>query len=731
MRRRLRPCPSRATYGSPLVALGAFLVAALAAPGPAAASTVRKIAVASSGRSKAPSTERGLVEAFSDPGAGLHSEVEAEKLRALERLGGATSERDRQLLVRTVDATAGNESARFRLTAARALARQLDRPSARRSLGRLLSTAAGSTDPLDTVVRGTIALALARSGAPDAIGILARALRQSVPLAEAARTGLVAYPPERIAIVLEAGPIDLPVIELLDDLGDQRAFAPLREVVRGARPKLRARAALSLYRLGALETVELAEFWWKNSQDPDERNAAAMILTDAGSSLAPGAIATLLSSTTGRAAREHELGIELAQRAPHESFEEPLRRLAESDEPVRDRALTALSRLTTPSTLDYFRKGLTGAEVARSAGALARGGTPESDSLLLDALKQPAARAWALRALTVRAFHHPASPWESTALEAARSLVAPGAPEIDRAAGAWALAALSPEEAVPLLERGDAVVATAAARQSFDGPLARAAAGRLANLVSSPNRAGSTNSSKSSDLALENALSAALWSPRANSELSTQTLRQLPIEPTSGANAALASALSARLPSPPRTDLERTSSLVPNEIASRLDSSQARLRAATAWGLGRASTPQAVGFLRQAYDAEPSPMVRRAVVLALGAHSGRGSRLTLIQAQALDPDAATRALAGALLSTPPGSGPGALSSRSLLWRTGVAGPAAVTSAWGQTLPLHPDPDGFMGVLGFGPDPLDLVQEEPRVLAPKGEQREPAPGTPQP
>src|SRR5581483_2959967 len=103
---------------------------------------------------------------------------------------------------------------------------------------------------LDDLAERTAAVALSRSGQPDALAALGKALESPGRAAAAARNALVAHPPRDLAPLLAAA--RLPSVSLaraLDDLADQRGFDTLRNLVRIGTLDVRAAAAIALTRL--------------------------------------------------------------------------------------------------------------------------------------------------------------------------------------------------------------------------------------------------------------------------------------------------------------------------------------------------------------------------------------------------------------------------------------------------------------------------------------------------
>jgi len=139
----------------------------------------------------------------------LRSELSSDRERALERLGSVGTTRALELLARALEPGGGAQSPRERLIAVRALAPSAREAEVRLALLRVMSGAsvqgAGeAADPLERQVRETAALALARSGTPEAIEALGKALRQEGALAEAAALAIEAHPPADVTPLITA-----------------------------------------------------------------------------------------------------------------------------------------------------------------------------------------------------------------------------------------------------------------------------------------------------------------------------------------------------------------------------------------------------------------------------------------------------------------------------------------------------------------------------------------------
>lgn len=695
-------------------------------------------ALPSGAQSREEPVDPGWVQQFTDPREDLEAPELDRRLRAIDRLGASPGPRSRAALVGALrDLAEGSPPggrgrpprseltpqarAALRLGLARALAQHSGHLEGRQALVRLLGNAADGAEPEDSMALHTAALALARSGEPDAIASLGRALGQSASIERAARQALLAHPPTELAPLLESAASSATLPELLGELGDPRAYDYLRGLVRGAAPERAAVAAWSLYRMGFPETLELARYWWTKSSRPEHRLTAARILVESREPLGTPAFAELLTHLPTET-QSRQLVLELAARMAQEHWEAPLLALARPTLAGRDArslsrdqeglVLLALARLDRPHGVRQLIAALAGPSAPIAAEALARSVGQRATSALEAVLEDPSRRPWALRILAVREAGRAGSgepgPREATdkspVLVTARRVLEAAGTERDRrgaaadvAAAAWALAVASPQAATPLLAVADPIVRRAVARQAFRGTLADAAARRLTAEASRahPSATGATP--------LLNALN----DPLAADRVATRDLFWLS---------------SAR-----STELEGFAPPIARGLASRLDRTRGpaglgnpgllgdarrwltaddpALRASAALGLARAETSVAVSLLAERLARDPEAVVRRAAAWALRERGGPAARAPLEQARGLDPDPRVRRLAGAParpLDREPGErGP------ILLWRT-TEEPLLLTTDDGSTLLLFPDPDGFVGVHAPPGEPWQLV-----------------------
>lgn len=614
----------------------------------------------------------------------LKSEQQADRLRGIERLGSLGTARALQVLVRTVERGASSASSpEERLALVRALAASAATLDGRRALVRLLTWPGGrgsdASDGLDARARESAALALAASRTSEATHALAIALREEGSAAEAVRSALLAHPPPDLLPLLEAkGTPSVTLARTLGDLGDLRAFHTLRRFVQHGSPAVRAEAALSLTRLGALETVELARHWLAEAEQPELQRAGAEILALTRASGWPEAIARLLQRRDSRTA-----GLRLAHDAPHPELVPALvTALEEGSDPAL--VIAALGRSASVRAARVLGRELNDARHrAAAAYALAQMEHAAATEELERALTRSGTRALAARALVVR---HARLRTSLGALDAALEHLLRAPAEDDRAAGAWGLAVLDAARAQVLLRSADKIVVRAAARAAVQGDAARAAATRLLS---------------ERDLLTRSALAVCLLDPAASDLVPTRTLEVL------FADVPAAAPLATRALASRDADDQR------RRIEQLLASAEPVLRAHAALGLGASAWPSAVGLLERSYAFEASAEVRRAIVVALSRRVESTRHRTLRLAALLDGDATVResarlALAGQTLARS-GSGGATLWLQVVTTEgAGAAGRAIeVQTASGLVLPAVSDPSGILAFTALPEGPVAL------------------------
>lgn len=622
----------------------------------------------------------------------IRSTVPAERVRGFERLGEVGTPAAMELLEKSLEP--GGAAKRFeeRLTVVRGLAARASQDGPRQALARAMaSSSTGRADDAgETLVRDSAALALARTGHDKALEILGNALRQEGPVAASASRAILAHPPKNLAPVLAArGAPTRTLVDLLEALGDQRAFAALRSWVKHGSPELKGRAAVALTRLGDYETVELARLWLaKQKYEAPLAVAATSILLSAGTSDASRALLGLLKRE-----ETSDAGLLLLRQSRDAALLPALtERLASADDSGAPLLLGVIGRVGTPRAAERLFQEL-GSPRHGAAAAYALATCPGSDAraLLARALGARATRRNAARAAVVReALLGERVPELDATLRAL--IVAPDA--ADRAAGAWGIATRDADDARTLLGRSDPVVVRAAARAALDERSANVAAERLAT---------------ETDPLVRVALAISLVRESSARRVPTRVIVEL-VEGGGGAAAIAAKALATRDGDSERPQIERLA-----------QSGDPLIRAHVALGLGESEEPSAVGLLGEMYRFEQDADVRHAVIVALSRRADRTRRITLRLAAELDGDervrsAARLALRGARLSALP-------RGRSTLWLSLVDGgakagapPAArIGTSSGAALPVVADPDGSIVMTGLPEGPLTL-----RLAADAGE-----------
>ncbi|HEX9619101.1 MAG TPA: HEAT repeat domain-containing protein [Polyangiaceae bacterium] len=643
--------------------------------------------VAASGASssaESDATERGFLRRFTviRENQLLTSDVESERLLAIERLGAQSGERGLQLLLAASTDAKVVRSARERLLLARVLAPRVRSGEVVDALVRLMNGAGVFEDgaepgPLERLTRATAALALARSGQERALSALGRALSLSGPGAALAQAALEAHPPRTLdPLIAKHMPRSVGQLRALSALGDSRAIPFLRETVRSGSPEERAEAALALLHLGELETLELARHWLRERGNAVLARTGARILALARAPDAPSVIAALLEK------RETlTLGLELALVAPHPSLVRPIAALAAkspaSDVPVLFATLAGVGDDASVAVLEKALEDRARSPVA--ALALSRIGS-ERARLALSRARSGPARLWAARALVVRHLLYDDGAAEAFSL---CSQLVESTNSAHRSLGAWGLSTLAPERAKALLWSADRAIVVGAARAALSPAIALEAAARL-------------ETTKNPEL--RSALALALLDSKAARRVSTRTLLEA-LEWGGPAAPLIAKALA-----------ERDEAALEPVVDELLNGEEPRLRAHAALGLGANANPHCVGRLETRYRFETDASVRRAIVRALSLRRELGRRRVLSLAAALDPDPTARSEARAALS-------GAAIRPELLphqvfwldldrttWSASLSRQFAVR-ANDLCLPAESDADGGLVLAGLPPGPL--------------------------
>lgn len=608
--------------------------------------------------------------------------------RAIERLGLVGGARALEVLVRALEPSGPAQSARERLLCVRALAPHLDQPKARESLVRVMtgiSVNAELREPLYAMLRDSAALALASSEQTAAFEALGKALRQPGRVARSAAAAVVAHPPRELAPLLASVSTPTPeLVWVLENLGDERAFESLRNIVRRGDPELSARAALALTRLGNFETVELARHWTRTKTGkPRLLLAAAEILMLGGEPSAEHLISALLGKN-----ETHSEALDLAIARPDPRLSGTLLELlAKADRHEAALIVAALGRSGDPAALEKLAEFAAGGDYADAAAyALALSPQKRATSVLRALLdpstagpnRRRAARAAVLRRSALGTGYAPSG------LADTLEVLLVSREASDRAVAAFGLALGGAERASKLLAHRDPVVVQAAARGAVDSGAAAEAGRRLALARPGPTR---------SQLALS------LVHAAARALVPTRVLLELVAEGGPGAPVALF-ALG-----------ERDSEATRPRIVEHLSSPDPELRSHAAFGLGTSSQPDALGLLDGAYRFEVDPSVRHAVVLGLSLRAESARRRTLELAARLDPSERVRTLARLALSglrpSPftPGVGTVWVQLGGPNWPGKMAAKIELPS--GLVVPLLADPDGVAALAGLPAGSLGL------------------------
>ncbi len=601
-----------------------------------------------------------------------------ERLRNLARLSTNGSKAAIEVITRWLDEDAASLDLEEWLAVCRALAPHARFRASLDWLGRIFGGAPLSAAPGDSrfeaLTRGTAAVALARLGSNGSLTKLGRALRQGSTLARLGQTGLLAHPPRDLAPILQAPGAPTEVyIETLELLGDQRAFMPLRELVRRGSPEVAGRAALALHRMGHLETVALAEHWLDTATEHEELLAAATeILLTVSAPTANSAVEKLLSTNPTRA-------IDLLRRVPSPHGLAALS--AQFDElavPLRRLALDALATSTEAADADRLGRALKTAGLEHAAAlALARAPSPRAKDLLVEHLdgKQQAS---AVRALVVRSWLRSES---ITELDHVLATFSASKNPTQQWLADWARAVASPDQARQLLESKDAESVGAAAATLLVQP--EEVVEHAAMLLDA-----------SDDRTLLPLLAAALARSSGAQHVATSTLNRLnQLQPE-------LELLTAKW---------RAARALPGAFHPSAKPADATVERAVLDGLGENPEPAALGLLRNAYGRSPDPHTRRAAIRGLSRQSATGPRRRLLQqARDFDPDPGVRQLARFAAT---GAVHDRVGGRQVVWldlgRSAGGQLVFLTTGAGDAFCLRAPPDGVVVVLGSSDQPVNV------------------------
>jgi len=523
-------------------------------------------------------------------------------------------------------------------------------------------------------VQMSAALALAASGDSRAIEQLVDFVAAGNDAAEPAAAALQAHPPSSLDPLLRARANTSPhVVRLLGRLGDLRALPALRKALGDNDPVVASDAAVALAGLGDDSVAPIARAWLTNPRSsPSTREAAAQALVLIRAPDAPRAVAILIADPATR-----PRGLQLAYDAPSPQLAATLAgALTILRDQSRSVAIAALSRCGGPLAVRTLENLVSAAPAdPEPALALARCPSPEASEAVARFLAAShTALIGARMALARFVVLHDVPDGLDQVL---RSMLSSQRPA-DRQTAAFGLVLTGSEPVATFLSDRDPTLASAACR---------AALARSRSVLAACTQALSGVASP----ALRDTLSLALVDPPDAASLSTHQLLQW-----SEASRERAT-LSARLLG------ARDSKLVRPVLERFLASGDPVLRAQVAIGLASSPDPSSVALLVDAFDVEPSAMVRRAILRALSRrHSGLRTRW-MRALSALDPDPGVRALAslasrGVVLPTEPRGG-------DVVWvhvkpsRAGVrtARIVRVVLPDGLALLAVPDDDGFLMV----------------------------------
>jgi cellulose synthase operon protein C len=610
----------------------------------------------------------------------LASENAEERLRGIERLGEVGTATALSTITVYAFERRGQLLGREWLTLARTLAPHAADPKAQLALAMLVNQgprrAAGPEEAaLLELARGAAALALADEGGAGSLLVLGRALRASGAPAAASADALVAHPPASLAPLLDVpGEPSVELATLLGALADQRAFHALRGWVRGKGSDVRAASARALTRLGDMETVPLAALWLEQGS-PELRRAALEILLLAHDPRAEPALRALVADDASGPAEQRRL-LEF----PSPTLEAAVLAALDRVGPDAGWRWTLLGRIGGDAAAQRLARGLGEENVALvAAHALSRLPGGAAHSAVQARLTGEGVLPLALRVAAARADR---AGERFAGLDQRASAWLRSKEPRERAAAAWVRASSGGRAALAELESDDEVRVLAAASHAlrFDDEVIDGAA-RLVS-AAAPGRS-------------RTALAACLVSARGRSTLSSALLWTLVAE----AGAARPLAL--------RALAARDDPGIGEGVASYLDHPDPLLREHVARGLGESERPSAVGHLGRRLDFETDETVRRAIVMALGAHRGRAVSQWLDRAARLDSSSRVRAVARLALAGVPLAD--AARGDEFLWtelRSAGTGPAPAEAAAslrvapGLAMPVFADPAGIIVVSGL-------------------------------
>jgi HEAT repeat protein len=462
-------------------------------------------------------------------------------------------------------------------------------PQSLHSLLRIVTGAAANNKAggVHPFLRAAAAMALAQSDSVAARAALSQALHGDKESAEHAAAALLAHPPTALDFLATGSNPNVTLARLLGDLGDQRAFPVLRAWIRVGTTDVQNEAALSLTRLGAYETTELARHWLQQTPSLERQRTATEILLIAGSSDSEAALLDL-----ARHPKQTATFMALALRFPSAGVVEPiLARLDSASVEELPSLISILGRAGTAKAVTYLGQALVNPRFAELASfALGQCTAARAADEVRRALGDERKRPWALRAALLRKLHFDES---NADLKDDFETLARSNKSAETALGVWGLSALDGNYASQALESTDPIRSAAAARTALlqNESFFITAAHRLAKARSEHERF---------------LFSFALLDDHAGDEIPTESL--LLLASKGAAYSPLAAYALARRADPELRAL----------LSEFLNASSTALRAHTALGLGQSRDPGATALLVSRYRRELDWRVRWAIVTGLG-----------------------------------------------------------------------------------------------------------------
>lgn len=581
------------------------------------------------------------------------------------------------------------------LVVVRALARWVDRETARTALEAVLSAptpsfnartglgrdpAADESEALARVLlaRRQAALALAESGDSQALEALVAVARAGGPGQPAALDALATRPPT--GTLLGGVALTTPgMIALAAEAGDLRSLGSILGALRTSDPALRATAIAALGQMGDARVLEPAREATKD-KDARVRLAAAEALARLGADDAGKVLEGLIADD---ATARDALRIAQLVRSEDVTKAAAARAAASANLDIQEEAVAALGRQTDAAAVTALVALVADARLQGDAvDAIARSPSPAAMAAIEALGAAPVTRRLAARAYLVR---RAVRGVRSPRLDALLASLATSRDAVDRAVAVEALVATGEEP----LERGLADADPHVRRAAAMGSLALEARKRDGALVA--------RLAVETDAPTRQVLALAIAGSDPGGAMPTLAL--VDRAEAGGPDAPLAALALAR-----RADDE----LRP-KVDALLASRDPLVRAHVARGLAESQAPDAVGRLARAYLWEADAGVRRALVAALAAHAdGAPTRREALElAERLDPDRVTRSTARAALAAAPP--PGRSEEREVAWlrlvpAEGASLPADMTAALvdanGIAWPIAFDADGYALVPGL-------------------------------